>query len=75
MTRRELTLKEATDLELVELPERAVMSLVNLNAALPINAAVAANVLSDNAVAAGVAQQTAPIGQGVGGGMPSLPTL
>ena len=33
------------------LPDREQMSLVNANAAAPANAAVAANVLADNAVA------------------------
>jgi hypothetical protein len=47
-----------------QLPERAAMSLVNANLALPINAAVAANVLSDNAIAAAEAQQTSDITQG-----------
>ncbi|MFN2491123.1 MAG: hypothetical protein ABR529_15610 [Actinomycetota bacterium] len=34
-----------------QLPEREEMSLVNANIAVPVNAAVAANVLSDDAVA------------------------
>jgi hypothetical protein len=46
-----------------ELPERAAMSLVNANVAIPINAAVAANVLSDNAIAYADAAQTTPIDQ------------
>ena len=46
-----------------ELPERAAMSLVNANIAIPINAAIAANVLSDNAIAAAQAAQTTPIDQ------------
>ncbi len=45
------------------LPERAAMSLVNANIAIPINAAVAANVLSDNATAIANAAQTTPIAQ------------
>ena len=45
------------------LPEKAAMSLVNANIAIPINAAVAANVLSDNAIAAAEAAQTTPIDQ------------
>jgi hypothetical protein len=45
------------------LPERAAMSLVNANIAIPINAAVAANVLSDNAIAYAEAAQTTPIDQ------------
>ena len=40
-----------------ELPERAAMSLVNANVFLPVNAAVAANVLSDNSVAVADAEQ------------------
>ena len=47
------------------LPQRAAMSLVNANLALPINLGLAANVLSDNAVAAAQAQQTTPIVQGI----------
>lgn len=47
-----------------ELPDRDAMSLVNLNLAMPINAAVAANVLSDGATAYADAAQTAPIDQG-----------
>ena len=47
-----------------ELPERAAMSLVNANIAIPINAAVAANVLSDNSIAYANATQDAPITQG-----------
>ncbi len=46
-----------------ELPDREAMSLVNANLALPVNAAVAANVLSDGAVAAADAHQTTPITQ------------
>ena len=49
-----------------ELPERDQMSLVNLNLAVPVNAALAANVLSDGATAAGVADQTGSIDQGNG---------
>ena len=47
------------------LPEKAVMSLVNANLAAPINAAVAANVLSDNSVAYANAQQMGDITQGI----------
>ena len=45
------------------LPERAAMSLVNANVAIPINLAAALNVLSDNAIAAAQATQTGDIGQ------------
>ena len=49
----------------VALPDRAAMSLVNANLAIPINLALAANVLSDGAVAAANAQQQTPINQGM----------
>lgn len=52
------------------LPDREAMSLVNANLALPINLALAANVLSDNATAAAIATQTGDIGQGILGGVP-----
>jgi hypothetical protein len=57
---------EELDAETVEqLPDRDAMSLVNLNLAVPINAAVAANVLSDGATAYADAAQTGAIGQGI----------
>ena len=46
-----------------ELPDREAMSLVNANLALPINAAVAANVLSDGAIAYAEATQAPDIDQ------------
>ena len=46
-----------------QLPEREQMSLINANLAAPVNAAVAANVLSDNSIAYADATQTAPITQ------------
>ncbi|MFP5298118.1 MAG: hypothetical protein ACLGHL_03925 [Actinomycetota bacterium] len=46
-----------------QLPEREEMSLVNTNVAIPINAAVAANVLSDDAVAYADATQDSVIDQ------------
>ena len=49
-----------------ELPDREAMSLINANIAVPVNAAVAANVLSDNATSIANAAQTGNIGQGVG---------
>jgi hypothetical protein len=61
---RKLTRDELSQLAGEELPERAAMSLVNANLAIPINAAVAANVLSDNAVAYANAAQTGNITQG-----------
>jgi hypothetical protein len=59
-----LTRQELNELAGEELPERAAMSLINANLAAPVNAAVAANVLSDNSVAYASATQTAPITQG-----------
>jgi hypothetical protein len=59
-----LSREEIQELAGEELPERAAMSLVNANIAIPINAAVAANVLSDNAAAIAQATQGTPITQG-----------
>lgn len=61
---RKLTRDELVSLAGEELPERAAMSLVNANLAIPINAAVAANVLSDNATGYANAIQGTPIQQG-----------
>jgi hypothetical protein len=47
-----------------ELPDREAMSLINANIAIPINAALAANVLSDGANAGAGASQVTPIDQG-----------
>ena len=60
---RKVTREELSQLAGEELPERAAMSLVNANIAIPINAAIAANVLSDNATAIAGAAQTGDIGQ------------
>ena len=46
-----------------ELPDREAMSLVNANLAIRVNAAVAANVLSDGAIAFADATQDTPIDQ------------
>jgi len=61
---RPLSHEELTELAGEELPERAAMSLINANIAIPINAAIAANVLSDNSAALAGAIQQAPIDQG-----------
>jgi hypothetical protein len=61
----DLTPEEIDAESVEELPDREAMSLVNANLAAPINAAVAANVLSDNSVAYANAEQTAPITQGI----------
>jgi hypothetical protein len=60
---RTLTREELEELAGEKLPERAAMSLVNANLAIPINAAIAANVLSDHAIAYADATQDAPIDQ------------
>jgi hypothetical protein len=60
---RKLSHEELSELAGEELPERAAMSLVNANIAIPVNAAVAANVLSDGAIAYADAAQTTPIDQ------------
>jgi len=60
---RSVTHEELAELAGEELPERAAMSLVNANIAIPVNAAIAANVLSDGAIAYADATQTTPIDQ------------
>jgi hypothetical protein len=60
---RDVTPEELAAQEAEELPEREAMSLVNLNAAIPVNAAIAANVLSDGSVAWADATQDTPIDQ------------
>jgi len=60
---RKLSREELDDLAGEALPERAAMSLLNANLAAPVNAAVAASVLSDNSVTYASATQTAHIDQ------------
>jgi len=60
---RSLTREELEKIAGEPLPERAAMSLFNANLAIPINAAIAANVLSDGAIAAAQAAQQTPIDQ------------
>ena len=60
---RTLTRAELDELAGEPLPDRAAMSLINANVAAPINAAVAANVLSDNSVAYANAVQDVQITQ------------
>jgi len=55
---------ELASLAAEPLPDRTAMSLVNANLAIPVNAAVAANVLSDDATAYANAIQTGNITQG-----------
>jgi len=58
-----LTDDELSEQEAADLPDREAMSLVNANIAAPINAAVAANVLSDHSTATADATQTSVINQ------------
>jgi hypothetical protein len=60
---RTLTREELDELAGEPLPERAAMSLINANLAAPVNAAVAANVLSDNSIAYANAEQNVDITQ------------
>jgi len=63
---KELSHGELLQQEASRLPERETMDLISLNLALPINAAVAANVLTDASTAVAQASQAADIGQDVG---------
>jgi hypothetical protein len=60
---KNLTEEELAEETGEELPDREAMSLLNLNAALPVNAAVGLNALSDNSAAIANAQQHADISQ------------
>ena len=60
---RKRSREELDELAGEALPERAAMSLINANLAAPVNAAVAANVLSDNSVAYANAEQNVDITQ------------
>jgi hypothetical protein len=60
---RELTPEELEQEAANELPDREAMSLINANLAAPVNAAVAANVLSDNSIAYANAEQNVDITQ------------
>jgi len=60
---QELTSEELANEDAADLPDREAMSLINANIAAPVNAAVAANVLSDNSTAIANAIQDADIDQ------------
>lgn len=62
---KKLTREELDQLAGEPLPERAAMSLINANIAAPVNLAAALNVLSDNSTAIAIAEQNAPITQGI----------
>ena len=65
-TRNEgLTDEELEQQQGEELPDREAMSLINANLAAPVNAAVAANVLSDNSIAYANAEQNVDIDQSI----------
>ncbi len=59
----DLTAEELANETGEELPDREAMSLVNANIAIPINAAIGANVLSDGSIAWADATQDAAIDQ------------
>lgn len=58
-----LSERELQEQQAEVLPDREAMSLVNANAAVPVNAAVALNALSDNSTAQAIAYQDTPIVQ------------
>ena len=60
---RTLSRDELDELAGEPLPEKAAMSLLNANIAAPINAAIAANIASDDSVAYANAQQDVTITQ------------
>lgn len=60
---KRLTRAELEQLAGEPLPEKAAMSLVNANLAIPVNAAIAANILSDHSIAYADATQDTPIDQ------------
>jgi hypothetical protein len=66
LEKADLTTQELEAQDAEQLPDREAMSLVNANIAAPINAAVAANVLSDNSVAYANAVQDVDIDQSNG---------
>jgi len=61
--RTELTPAELDAETVEELPDREAMSLINANIAAPVNAAIAANILSDNSIAYANAEQDIDITQ------------
>jgi hypothetical protein len=63
ITDDEMTPEELEQQGSEQLPEREEMSLINANLAAPVNAAVAANVLSDGSLAYANAEQNVDITQ------------
>jgi hypothetical protein len=62
-SRDELTPEELDEQDCEELPERQAVSLIRANAAAPVNAAAALNVLSDDSTAVADPKQSAEIQQ------------
>jgi hypothetical protein len=62
----ELSTRELDELQAEGLPDRENMSLINANVAVPVNAAVAANVLTNQSTATATATQNAPVNQHAG---------
>jgi hypothetical protein len=63
-----MTVQELDSQRAEFLPERETLDLISANVAAPVNAAVAANVLTADSVAVASATQTATILQDIGGG-------
>ncbi len=61
--KNELTPAELDAQAAEELPDREAMSLINANVAAPVNAAIAANILSDGSIAYANAEQDVDITQ------------
>jgi hypothetical protein len=60
---KELSREELEGQDAEQLPDREAMSLVDANIAAPVNAAVAANILSDDSTATATATQDVEIDQ------------
>ena len=60
---KSLSREELDQLAGEPLPEKVAMSLINANVAIPVNLALAANVLSDGAIAYADATQDANLDQ------------
>ena len=59
----QVTSEELESQSAEQLPDREAMSLIDANVAVPVNAAVAANVLTDESIADADADQTGDIDQ------------
>lgn len=59
----ELTVEELEAQNAAELPDREAMSLIDANVAAPVNAAVAANILTEDSTAIANAEQDVDIDQ------------